>query len=207
MGRRDKEQALNSTGIEPSTLLQDHAPPAMTPRVRTSLVYCRQLTRRRAGNFYYGLMLTPEPKRSAVYAVYAFMRRCDDLADGPQAGAAEDVRARIETFRAQMEQVLAAGPDDPLPQDPIWPAFWYVARSYPLDRAHLHAMLDGQLCDLVQMRYACFDELEAYCYRVASVVGLVCLSIWGYQGGQATQELARERGIAFQLTNILRDLA
>ena len=192
----------------------DNSPPAMvapTPTVDecvlSSLAHCRQVTRDRAQNFYYGLKLTPEPKRSALYTIYAFMRACDDLADDE--AEALDQRAAIERighFRHQMQQTVERSSDVALPDGPIWPALRHVCLAYPIEPRDLHAMLDGQVCDLRQNRYETFDDLYGYCYKVASVVGLVCLSVWGFEGGAATKKLAEYRGIALQLTNILRDL-
>lgn len=185
----------------------------MTDTIRASLRACHRITKQHARNFYHGLKLTPEPKRSALYAVYAFMRACDDLADGPCTGkgAPREALERIEAFRATMQRVLDAPavvpPDAPLPEGAIWPAFHYVVHSYPINPAHLHAMLDGQRCDLLKHRYADFEELYDYCYKVASVVGLVCLAVWGDDGDPQARKLAEYRGIAFQLTNILRDVA
>ena len=179
----------------------------------TAMRYCHEITRARAGNFYHGLKLTPEPKRSAMYAVYAFMRHADDLADAPAAaGPAEipDLKSEIqaiERFRAAMQRTVDASADDELAPGPLWPALKHVVETYRIDPAHLHAVLDGQRCDILQHRYETFAELYTYCYRVASVVGLVCVSVWGYEGGAATLKLAEQRGIALQLTNILRDVA
>lgn len=201
-----------------------HRPPESVPRivppppdaaVLASLDYCHQVTRAKAKNFYYGLKLTPEPRRGAGYAIYAFMRACDDLVDSPLegVGAKGDVPAeipveigmqRVELFRRQMEGVLAGGP---LPPEPFWPAFRHVVRTYSLDPVHLHEMLDGQRADLVKTKYESFDELYDYCYKVASVVGLVCIRLWGAGNVATAQKLAEYRGIAFQLTNILRDVA
>ncbi|MEX0655249.1 MAG: phytoene/squalene synthase family protein [Phycisphaeraceae bacterium] len=182
---------------------------AMTPAVRASFDHCHRVTRKHARNFYYGLKLTPEPKRSAMYAIYAFMRACDDLADDadPRQRNADDVLARIEAYRRTMQQVLDAPLDAPLPPGAVWPAFQHVTHHYPIDPAHLHAMLDGQRCDATRDRYASFDELYQYCYKVASVVGFVCLAVWGHDGGRQAMKLAEYRGIAFQLTNMLRDVA
>lgn len=185
-------------------------PPELTDRVRASLAHCHKVAKR-ARNFYYGMKLTPEPKRSALYAIYAFMRACDDLADDaaesehPQLG-----RDRIEAFRRQMVDVLDRGGDGDgakLPDGPMWPAFLYVMRRYPIDPAHLHAMLDGQVADLFKKNYTSFDELYGYCYNVASTVGLTCVAIWGDNGEHGVAKLAEYRGIALQLTNILRDVA
>lgn len=187
-------------------------------QTRDSLAYCHKITRKRARNFYYGLKLTPEPKRSAGYALYAFMRACDDMADDPgaidpsenQADKTRYLTGRIETFRQQMQSVLdnsknGASQSD-YPPGKFWPAFAYVQKTYQLKPEHLHAMLDGQQQDLVQNRYETFDQLYDYCYKVASVVGLTCIDIWGHDGASQVRQLAEHRGIALQLTNILRDL-
>ncbi len=183
--------------------------PPITPDVQASFDYCHRIARSCARNFYYGLKLTPEPKRSAVYAIYAFMRACDDLADGDEAAPtpSQERKARIESFRHTMDQVLRQGADGPLPDAPYWPAFRHVMCAYPVDPSYMHAMLNGQVDDLFKRRYADFNELYDYCYKVASVVGLVCISIWGFDGDAATRQLAEYRGVALQLTNILRDLA
>ncbi len=175
-----------------------------------SIAHAHAVARRYARNFYYGLKLTPEPKRSAVYAIYAFMRACDDLVDLP-AGSTDprEGHRRIHGFRQQMQQVIEGGPwpDEP-PQRSIWPAFAWVMRSFPVEPRHLHDMLDGQQCDLAHHRYATFEQLYAYCYKVASVVGLTCVRIWGSTDERAddVNQLAEYRGVAFQLTNILRDV-
>ncbi|MDX1683068.1 MAG: phytoene/squalene synthase family protein [Phycisphaeraceae bacterium] len=185
------------------------APPS--PEVRRSLDACRIIARERARNFYYGMMLTPEPRRSAMYAVYAFMRACDDLVDAPpEAGgqpSVEEGLARIERFRTALDQLVETGdpgPDAPAPA--IWPGFGWVMQRFELDREPLDEMLAGQQQDLTDHRYETFAQLRNYCYRVASTVGLVCIDIWGYRGGEATRQLAIDRGLALQLTNILRDV-
>lgn len=191
----------------------DEAAAELTPAVRASFQHCHRVTRRCARNFYYGMKLTPEPKRSAMFAVYAMMRACDELADEAEpaaTGAGGQGRAvldRIASFRSTMQSVVDAAPGAPLPPGPAWPAFQYVMRRYPIDPAHLHAMLDGQCRDARRSRCADFDELYDYCYRVASVVGFVCLAVWGHDGQRTTAKLAEYRGVAFQLTNILRDMA
>lgn len=188
-------------------------PPAPSAEVAASLAYCHRVTRHHARNFYYGLKLTPEPKRSALYAVYALMRACDDLADevgDAQGGLSVNARLeRIERFRGDMVRVIEGPADATLPEGPIWPAVRDVARTYRLDAAHLHLMLDGQREDLATrdiVRYDTFGALYDYCYKVASVVGLVCLDVWGHDSAAEVHDLAEKRGIAFQLTNILRDL-
>lgn len=208
--------ATHSDAAAEPAVLPVEADTSTAEVLRRSFAYCRRVARREARNFYYGLKLTPEPRRSAVYSVYAFMRACDDLADEPgtlwaEPGAAAAL-SRLEAFRGQMEAVLDAAPDSgaaaALGADaPFWPAFRHVVHTYGIERAHLHAMLDGQRADLAGTRYRTFDDLHGYCYKVAGVVGLVCIRIWGAGGDPVARQLAEHRGIALQLTNILRDLA
>jgi len=174
-------------------------------RLAASRAHCERLTRRRARNFYHGMKLVPEPKRSAMYALYGWMGQADDLADA--AGTPEQKTAALEAFRRQTYRVI--DPDtDPAqwPEDPIWPAVADLVRTYRIPRKYLDQMIDGQLLDQRRSRYGSFEQLYDYCYKVASVVGLSCIEIWGYEGGAATRQLSEWRGIAFQLTNILRDV-
>jgi len=179
----------------------------------TSRAFCARLTAAQARNFYYGMMLTPRAKRSAMYAIYAWMRAVDDLADdeAPDAGDVESKRRRLEAFRRQTHALLRDGNEwlelESEPTfAPMWPAVAAALREHRVPTAYLDAMIDGQLCDLRAARYGTFNDLYGYCYQVASVVGLTCIEVWGYEGGDATRKLAEERGIALQLTNILRDL-
>ena len=194
------------------------ASPKRDKTLRRSFAHCHRITKQRARNFYHGLRLTPEPKRSALFAIYAFMRQCDDLADGSAephetpAASAQASLSRIEQLRATMQQVIDTPAGEPLPRnadenDALWPAFHHTMHAYPIDPAHLHGMLDGQRADLLRHRFDTFDQLYDYCYKVASTVGLVCLSVWGHDGDAQAAQLAEHRGIAFQLTNILRDIA
>lgn len=182
----------------------------MDKKTRQSLRFCQRVTQAQARNFYYGLKLTPQPKRAALYTIYAFMRACDDLVDGPDGSPTPQLSqgiARVEDFRQRMQLAI----DDPAsaasePAQSVWPAFAYVASQYRVNLDHLHAMLDGQRADLAVPRYQTFEDLYAYCYNVASTVGLVCIDIWGTTD-KAANKLAEYRGIGLQLTNILRDLS
>jgi phytoene synthase len=162
---------------------------------------CAEITRRRARNFYYGLKLLPEPKRSALYVIYAWMRCADDFAD--ESEDPSGARERIERFRRATHAALAHGATD---GDPVLVALRAVAERYDLAPASFDAMLDGQLADVDGARYRTFADLRAYCERVASSVGVLCIGIWGYEGNAAPGH-AIERGVAFQLTNVLRDFA
>ncbi|MCI0366568.1 MAG: phytoene/squalene synthase family protein [Phycisphaerales bacterium] len=165
-----------------------------------ALRFCRDVTRTRARNFYYGLKLSPEPQRSALYAVYAWMRAADDLVDGVANAGAEQLQARVQGFRAATDAALTGHPE----ANPLWVGLAHIAERFRIPAEHFHSMLDGQLEDLARTAHQSFDQLRGYCYRVASTVGLVCIEIWGYTDDKA-RDLAIDRGIAFQLTNILRD--
>ena len=174
---------------------------------------CKEITRTRARNFYHGLRLTPEPKRSALYAVYAWMREADDIADGEENG--ETRAARLERFAARTRAVMAGEHADV--GDEWWSAFGVTCRAFALDAAPFERTIDGVREDIegahvagdVTTIYEDRAALEAYCERVASTVGVLCLRIWGVRAPGDWPEahrLAIERGVAFQLTNILRDI-
>lgn len=171
--------------------------------VAAAFARCRAITRSRARNFYYGIRLSPEPQRSAIYAVYAWMRLADDLVDSCDASDLAMLERRIADFRAHTDSALTG---HPAADDPLWLAMAQTAQQFQINPAHFHDMLDGQLEDARRTSYDTFEQLVAYCRRVASTVGLICIDIWGYTDPRAC-ELAAERGIAFQLTNILRDVA
>ncbi len=168
--------------------------------LRRSARICEEVTRRRARNFYYGLRLTPEPERSAMFIVYAWMRQADDIADATGPDAAERCR-RINLFRAATDAAFAGTPVD---DSPLWTGFTEVTRRWPVRRQDFHDMLDGQLADIRAVHHESWQDLRTFCYRVASTVGLVCIHIWGFHDAEAPR-LAIDRGIAFQLTNVLRD--
>jgi len=173
-------------------------------RLIASRVFCEQLTRREARNFYYGLKLLPEPKRSAMFALYAYMRMVDDIADDED-GRTHDRRVDdLELWRSTTHDALNGGfgKQDHL----LWPAFATMARKYGIPSKVFDAVIAGQRQDLEPIRFETFDELREYCYRVAGVVGLASIFVWGFEGGEATEAMAVDRGVAFQLTNILRDV-
>jgi phytoene synthase len=153
-----------------------------------------RLTRRRARNFAYGIMVLPKPKRRAIAAIYAFARLVDDVADDPELPAAEK-RRRLEALRA----ALGAPPGE----DSMLVALADARSRYPIPDSALNALVDGGLQDLDQQRYATFDELAGYCRRVAGAVGIACTAVYGAD----EPELAETLGIALQLINIMRDVA
>ena len=164
-----------------------------------SYEHCYRVTRSRAKNFYYAMRLMPRSRRRAMFALYAFMRHSDDICDGPE--PVEQKRRLLADWRTRLEQALDG---DPGP-DPVFPALVDTVTRHDIPRDYLRQLIEGVEMDLGVTRYERFDDLYAYCFRVASVVGLCCIHIWGFTGTDAPQ-LAEWRGVAFQLTNILRDL-
>ena len=170
---------------------------------------CRGITRERAKNFYYGFLVLPKRKRQALCAVYAFMRRCDDIADDPTLSAA-DRRQRLDAWVDAFHAALAGLPTD----DPILLALTDAQRRFAISVGLLDQLAFGTAMDTEEapegvpsrpIQYRSFQELERYCYNVASVVGLVCIRIFGYKD-PAAEPLAEKIGLAFQLTNIIRDV-
>lgn len=165
-----------------------------------ALDWCRDVTRSRAGNFYWGLRLLPEPRRSALYALYAWMRRVDDIADEP--GDPRVALEALDRFSDDTRDVLEGRPHE---DTPMWTALSWINTHWSLSHAAFEDMIRGQQDDLEGREVATGDDLIEYCRRVASTVGVLCVSIWGYSD-DAALDLAVDRGVAFQLTNILRDL-
>ncbi len=162
-----------------------------------SYAYCETLARREAGNFYHAFRVLPPAQRRAMCALYAFLRIADDLGDDRP--AADDRRAALHAWRLGLHQALAG-----CYTHRLHPALHHTARTYHIPTKYLEAVLDGVAMDLDPVGYATFAGLERYCYHVASAVGLACIHIWGFAGGAVP--FAEKAGVAFQLTNILRDL-
>ena len=158
------------------------------------------LTRRSRSNFYYAFLTLPRARRDALYAVYAFCRTVDDVADlGRDTGAQ---RAGLAAWRADVARCFEAGPP---PEHPIARQLAAAVRAYPIPRAALEAIIEGCAMDLERIRFETAEDLYPYCYRVASAVGLCCIEIFGYTDPRA-REYAVHLGTALQLTNILRDV-
>jgi phytoene synthase len=157
------------------------------------------LTRQSGSNFYYSFLFLPRPKREAIYALYAFCRTVDDVVDQPGGTPAEQ-RQVLAEWRSELALAYEGRPTVPLAI-----RLAEVVRAFPVPRSHLEAVLDGVEMDLDKRRYATFDELFEYCYRVAAAVGLSCIEVFGYTDPRA-REYAVNLGVALQLTNILRDL-
>src|SRR5580658_3681616 len=173
---------------------------------------CRSIARSAAKNFYYGFLVLPRRKRNALSAVYAFMRRCDDIADDNTLSP-DDRHNKLAEWLDKVHRALAAQPTD----DPVLLALTDAQRAYQIPIGLLDQLAFGTAADLeysghepsanaaLVARYQTFEELRQYCYGVASVVGLVCIRIFGYRD-PAAEPLAERCGLAFQLTNIIRDV-
>jgi phytoene synthase len=170
----------------------------MTSDLAHSYAYCDRLARREAGNFYNGFRVLPRPQRLATCALYAFLRIADDLSDEP--GEPGHKRTLLARWREGLDRALCGEYTHR-----VHPALHHAVRTYGVPRAYLDAALDGVEMDLGPVRFATFSDLRLYCYRVASVVGLSCLHVWGFTQERA-KVYAEDAGLAFQLTNILRDL-
>ena len=160
--------------------------------------FCRDVTRQSASSFYYALRLLPPVRRKALYAVYAFCRAVDDAVDEAEAGAASQL---VAEWRAELERCYQGAP-----LHPVTVALAVSLEQFPVPKSALCAVIDGVEMDLLKSRYATFAELELYCRRVASAVGLASIEVFGYTN-PAARDYAVDVGLALQLTNILRDLS
>src|SRR5258706_11230835 len=161
-----------------------------------SYSFCRSVARTRAKNFYYAFVLLPREQRNAMCAIYAFMRYCDDLSDEPGASLEP-----LDRWRCALVDALSGKFD----AYPAWPAFRDTVVLYRIPHEYFFQVIEGVKSDLEPRCLATFDELYGYCYQVASVVGLSIIHVFGFDP-PAALPLAEKCGIAFQLTNILRDI-
>jgi 15-cis-phytoene synthase len=170
----------------------------MRPELLASYRSAEAVARSRS-NFYYSFVVMPPEKRRAFCAVYAFMRYCDDISDG-DAGT-ETKRSMLLDWRSQLDAVYAGSVD----KNPTFPAFRDAVNNFKIPAQYFHWVIDGAAMDLSTVQYETFDDLYKYCFNVASAVGLVCLQIFGFSD-EGAKKYAEHCGIAFQLTNILRDV-
>jgi 15-cis-phytoene synthase len=190
--------------------LQSSATPS---QLAVAYSVCRHIARSSARNFYYAFLVLPRHKRQALCAVYAFMRRCDDIADDGSV-AVQERRQRLEMALDALHRAQAGEPCD----DAVLLALTDTQRRYNIASELLDELAYGTMMDVpeegrtgvsdpheLRAQYRTFDELYQYCYRVASVVGLVCIRVFGYRD-PAAEALAEKCGLAFQLTNIIRDV-
>jgi phytoene synthase len=190
-------------------------------QVAVAYSVCRSIARTSAKNFYYAFLALPKPKREALCAVYAFMRKCDDIADN-EAMPIRDRRQKLYTWLDDFHRAHAGQPTD----DPVLMALTDAQRRFLIPVGWLDQLAYGTAMDVEEdperefesresqkfpaqnsltIQYKTFEDLAFYCYRVASVVGLVCIKIFGYRD-PAAEQLAERCGLAFQLTNVIRDV-
>ena len=172
---------------------------------------CRHIARSAARNFYYGFLVLPKDKRNAISAVYAFMRRADDISDDPSLSPLQRLE-KLNEWVGALREVSAGGRTD----DPVLFALADSQKRFNISLTLLEKLVKGTAMDVPwgdaapggatrPLQYETFDELYDYCYHVASVVGLTCIRIFGYRDPRA-EKLAEQTGVAFQLTNIIRDV-
>jgi phytoene synthase len=173
----------------------------MAATLEESYRYCRGVARSRAKNFYYSFLLLDKTQRDAMCAVYAFNRHCDDLSDERGDAGTPQVREKVAHWGIELDRALKGQ----FGEHPLWPAFHDTVNCYRIPHRFFHEMIDGIRSDLEPRRVQTFEELYRYCYQVASVVGLTIIHIFGFESTRALL-MAEKCGIAFQLTNILRDV-
>lgn len=177
------------------------APLAATVSLTESYRHCTRVARSRAKNFYYSFLLLEKQQRDSMCAIYAFMRQCDDLSDNPANAEKAKVGEALALWRIDLDRALRGQ----FGADLLWPAFHDTVARYKIPHRYFHEMVDGVVSDLEPRAMQTFEELYQYCYQVASVVGLTVIHIFGFRSPRALL-LAEKCGIAFQLTNILRDV-
>jgi len=183
------------------------------PQLVMAYSVCKGITRTAAKNFYYAFLVLPRRKREALCAVYAFMRRCDDITDDPKLSLPER-RQKLDSWLDDLHGAQQGNPTD----DAILLALTDAQRRFTIPAGLLDELAHGTAMDVQQpesaessdaasviVQYQTFEDLRLYCYRVASIVGLVCIHVFGYRD-PAAEELAERCGLAFQLTNIIRDV-
>jgi phytoene synthase len=164
----------------------------VTGTVEEAYAEVERLTRARARNFAYGIMILPKAKRRAIAAIYAFAREVDDIADGE--APADEKRTKLEELHRRL--------DLPPDGDAMWTALADARARFPINEQALHDLVDGGLADLDRQRYETFDELRNYCAHVAGAVGVACIGVYGADQPQRAEAL----GIALQLINVMRDV-
>ncbi len=173
--------------------------PGATSALQASYAYCEKLTKEQARNFYFSFMTLDPARRLSMCAIYAFMRISDDVSDE----AGDDREERMSAWAAELHEALNGNFSD----RPLWPAFYHTVSTYSIPHKYFFDLIDGTGMDLVRTRYETWNDLSRYCYHVASVVGFVCIYVWGFdQSDENVLRYAESCGLALQLTNILRDV-
>ncbi len=160
--------------------------------------FTRKKTKKSKTNFYYSFLFLPKKKRDAIFTVYSFCRHTDDIVDDIQSPG--EASQKLDKWREELDRCY-----DGQPHHPITTALHEAAQTFSIPKDYFHALIDGCEMDITRKRYQTFDELQQYCYHVASVVGLICIEIFGYRSPK-TKDYAIDLGMALQLTNIMRDV-
>ena len=160
--------------------------------------HCQRIAKEHARNFYYAFKTLPADKRRAIYATYAFCRLCDDIADEEM--PLEEKNRQFAATRRLLDEGMRGNNDDP-----VFAALEDAANAFGIPKKYFEEIIEGVEMDLTKTRFANFEELREYCYKVASIVGLVCIEVFGYKDARA-KEYAIDLGLAMQITNILRDV-
>jgi phytoene synthase len=167
--------------------------------VEAAYAECARITRREAKNFAWGIMLLPRPKRKALSALYAFARRVDDVADGPDPADAR--RAALVGIARSLDELST-----PPPADAVLVALAHTVGRYPVPIESLRALVEGASWDVDNVRYASWGDLREYCARVAGAVGVMCTAVYGPADPGRARPLAETLGLALQQINIMRDV-
>lgn len=170
--------------------------------IKVSQKHARSIIKHHAKSFFLSSQFLPKQKRIAAYSVYAFCRYADNIVDNPRNRSTEEVLRELENFRDEVELSFKYKESE----HPVLKSFAFIADKYDIPKQYAMDLLDGVKMDLEKNRYETFDELYLFCYRVASVVGLMMTYILGFNKNENTLEYAEKLGIAMQLTNILRDI-
>ncbi len=180
------------------------APSSVSPDLLArSYQHCEFVAKTQAKNFYYSFVTLPPEKKAAMCAIYAFMRYSDDVSDGDISQKGKTRSEELHNWRTALDRAFAGDYGESL----ILPAFHDTVRTYHIPARYFHELMDGMEQDLTQTRYAAWEDTRRYCYLAASVVGFVCIHVWGFEEGDGkAMEFAEACGIALQLTNILRDV-
>lgn len=171
----------------------------MSIELDAAYAHCERVTKKEARNFFYAFRTLPHHKRRSIYAAYAFGRACDDASD-------EDIPvAEKQTLLEGIRQQLRAGEAGDA-SGPVMLALVDSAKAFAIPYKYLHEVVDGVEMDLTKTRYANFKELREYCYKVASVIGLISVEIFEHEDNPKVTEYSIDLGLAMQLTNIMRDV-
>ena len=206
----------NEVSPNPASVGAQHVAPQFNATLADSYAQCHRIARASHSNFYYAFFLLPKPKRDALAALYAFMRLVDDVSDENQGLLAKQRglakwRAAFDEAVTGHSQVFDGMAAMPLPSETTYgeaevlSALVETMQRYKMPARYLHDLISGAEMDLTVQTYPTFDRLREYCYRVAGTVGLTCTHVFGFTDARAL-DLAEKLGLAFQLTNILRDV-